>query len=143
MQSTIIVRTMQSCPDLLRWYLPLLSEHLGDARATQPWFVLCSLVRQTIDVQNLEIIFNPREKFTVKQQTIRAASLIAPLLWGSSFFPDAMSHQDLKVRLAAGSLLQTVVKKMTELGNILTNNRRTDVYTDKEKSAIFTSLKSE
>ena len=133
---------MQSCPDLMRWYLPPLSEYLGDVRPTKPWFQLCRLVQRIIDSQNLEIIFNPREKFTCKQQAIRGASLIAPLMWSQSFFATAMSSESMQVKLAAGTLLQTVLKKMLQYRHILMNNRRAEVYTTNEKMDMFSTFKS-
>lgn len=78
LRSQIVIRAMQSCPDLMRTYLESLSTELGNVRESPAWRTLCSVVQRSIQAQNVTIVFHPWEKYTVKLTGQRATSLVAP-----------------------------------------------------------------
>jgi hypothetical protein len=141
-QSQLVVKTIEKCPDLMDCYFRSLVADLEQIRMSVPWLNLCDVVQQIIKVQNLTMIFNPKEKHSVAQQAIRAATLVGPLSLPRNFFVKSLLMEHSGIRVNAGRLLQTVFDKINEFHTILMKNPKASVYTDTEKNDIFAAFKS-
>ena len=140
LRSQIVIRAMQSCPDLIRTYLLSLSTELGNVRESPAWRHLCSVVQRSIQAQNVTIVFHPWEKYTVRLTGQRAASLITPAVLSRTFFSNCLSNSP-SCQLAAGRILQTVLVKATEFKRALYRSAKAQLYKAKEKNAIFKNFK--
>ena len=140
-QSTLVVRALQSCPDLMRWYLREVTEDFADLRLTDAWLALSNLIEQVLEAQNLELILNPKEKFSVKQQVQRASTLIIPPVFNQAFFINALNFDGLKVKLTACRILQIVLRKTETFLNMLQLSPKADMYSKAEKDSISSSFK--
>ncbi len=107
------------------------------------WLNLCSMVKQIIEVQNLAIVFNPKEKHTVTQQAVRAATLIGPCSLPRNFLFKGLVKENSGIRLTVGRIFQAIFTKMNEFKSILFTNPKANMYSDSEKQELFSSFKGE
>ena len=140
-QSQLVIKTIEKCPDFLDCYFGYISFHLEKPRMSVVWLNLCSLIKQIIEAQNLAIIFNPKEKHSITQQAVRAATLLGPCSLPRNFFFKGLVKENSGIRLTVGRILQTVFNKMNEFQNILSQNPKANVYSESEKQEIFSALK--
>lgn len=105
------------------------------------WLELCSIVCRILKAQNVSLVFNPYEKFTVRQQVGRTATLIVPLALKQFFFITGLTHDKLAIRLATGRILLAVMSKVTEFQDTLMKSPKAGGYNEAEKAAIMHNLK--
>lgn len=141
-QTELVVKTIEKCPDLLDCYFRHISDELDNMRISLAWLNLCSLVEQIIQVQNLTVVFNPREKHTASQQAARAATLMGPCSLPRKFFTKGFNKENLAIRLAIGRIFQAVFSKINEFKTILYQNSKANMYSDSEKGDIFSAFTS-
>ena len=123
-------------------YFRSLAADLEQIRMSVPWLNLCGVVQKTIKAQNLTMVFNPKEKHSVAQQAIRAATLIGPLSLPRNFFTKSLLMDHSGIRVNAGRLLQTIFDKINEFHTILMKHPKASVYSETEKNEIFAAFKS-
>lgn len=139
-QSLLVIKTIEKCPDLVDCYLNYVYEELDHIRISPAWVSLCSVVLRVIEVQNLLVIFNPKEKHTVGQQALRAATLLGPCALPKNFFSRALMDESPAIKLTVGRILQTVLKKVEEFQRILFHDPKAKMYSESEKNSIFKQL---
>lgn len=139
-QSVLLIKTMEKCPDLLDSYFNYVYEELEDMRLSPAWISLCSLILRTIEVQNLTIIFNPKEKHTVDQQALRTATLMGPCSLPKDFFLKALVNENPTIKLTVGRILQTILNKVDEFKAILLHSPKACSYSISERNEIFSTL---
>lgn len=140
LRSQIVIRAMQSCPDLMRTYLQSLSKDMGNVRESPAWRHLCSVVQRSLEAQKLTIVFHPWEKYTVRLTGQRAAALVAPTVLNRTFFSNSLSNSP-SCQLAAGRILQTVLIKSAEFQRLLNRSDKAQLYKQAEKKFIFKNFK--
>lgn len=112
-----------------------------EVRTSKAWFELCRLIQGILEAQKLQVVLNPKEKYSIKQQTLRAAALIMPFVLGDNFFGHALANEDVGVQLASAKLLQTVLRKVVEFGQMLDTSPKAAMYASEEKKSIYSSFK--
>lgn len=123
-------------------YFRHFSAELDNMRISSAWLNLCSLVGQVIKVQNLAIIFNPREKHSASQQAVRATTLIGCFALPRNFFFKGLTKENPAIRLAVGRIFQAVFTKINEFKTVLYQNPKANMYSDSEKRDIFAAFTS-
>ena len=141
-QSQLVIKTIEKCPDLMDCYFRSLAADLEQIRMSIPWLHLCGIIQKIIKTQNMTMVFNPKEKHSVAQQAIRAATLIGPLSLPRNFFSKGLLMEHSGIRMNVGRLLQTVFDKINEFQTILRKHPKASVYSDTEKEEIFAAFKS-
>ena len=136
LQSGLVVKTLQSCPDLMRWYLRTVTEDFTEIRSSGAWLSLSNMIQRIVESQNLELVFNPKEKFSAKQQSFRATTLITPPVFNRDFFVNALAFDAMDIQLSACHLLLAVLKKSQEFLAILSGHARAEMYSETEKKSI-------
>lgn len=122
-------------------YIKTVSGDLDDMRDSVSWLNLASLVQGIIDVQNLVVVFNPKEKYSVGQQVNRAVTLIGPFSLSRKFFDTGLTKPNPVIWLAVGKIFQSVLAKINEFKTILFQNPKADMYSLTEKEELFKALK--
>lgn len=140
LQTDLVVQSLIGCPDLVRQYMSEVSTDLSQPRMSRAYVDLCSMVKRVIASQNLLIIFSPKEKYTVKQQSKRAAALVAPYAIGQQTFTAGLSDENVGVKVAVGDILLTILDKAIEFNEILRDHFKARVYSEQERKAIFTNF---
>ncbi|KAI9561029.1 Nucleolar pre-ribosomal-associated protein 1 [Daphnia sinensis] len=140
-QSQLVVKTIEKCPDLLDCYFRSIALEIDHIRMSVPWQKLSSVVKQIIEVQNLTMVFNPKEKHTVAQQALRAATLVGPLSLPRNFFTKGLLIEHSGIRMIVGEILQVIFTKINEFQNILMKNPKANMYSETEKKEIFLAFK--
>lgn len=134
--SNLVVKTLQSCPDLMRWYLREVTADFTEIRSSKAWLSLSDMIKRILESQNLELVFNPKEKFSTKQQTHRATTLVTPPVFNRDFFVNALAFDGLDIQLSACHLLLAVTKKAEEFLHILMHHPKAEMYSETEKTTI-------
>lgn len=120
----------------MRWYLREVTEDFSEIRSSGAWLSLSDMIKRILENQNLELVFNPREKFSAKQQAHRAATLITPPVFNRDFFVNALAFDGMDIQLSACHLLLSVLKKAEEFQHILINHPKAEIYSETEKTTI-------
>lgn len=141
LQKELVVKSLIGCPDLVRPYTSEIAKDLSHPRMSRAYLDLCSMAEEIVASQNVTIVFNPKEKYTVKQQAKRAAALIAPYALGQEIFVAALSDENAGVKVAVGEILLTILDKAIEFQDILNHHQKAKMYNDQERKAIFSNFK--
>lgn len=88
------------------------------------------------------MVFNPKEKHSVAQQALRAATLVGPLSLPRNFFTKGLLVEHSGIRMNVGELLLAVFAKVNEFHCILMKHPKANVYSETEKNDIFSAFKS-
>ena len=142
-QAELVVKTIEKCPDLVDCYIRWATPDLNEVRTSFAYKTLLDTIREAIAVQNLSVLFNPKEKYSVNQQSQRAATILGCLALPHNFFHRGLTHPETEIRIAFASFLQVLFKKINELEHILNHNPKADAYSKTEKEQIFLKLKGE
>jgi len=141
LQSQIVIKTLHSCPDMISPYFKNISTDLEEVRSSPAWLELCSIVGRILEGQNIGLIFNPKEKHSLKQQSMRAASLICPKSLRKQWFTDCLASENMSIRLAVARIIQTILKKVIEFQEMLFNSPKSKSYNPLEKKSIYAQFK--
>ena len=124
----------------MRWYLREVTADFTEIRASGAWLSLSNMIKRIVEAQNLELVFNPKEKFSTKQQSFRATTLITPPVFNKEFFVNALEFDGLDIKLSACHILLSVLKKAEEFLRILKTSPKAAMYSETEKSSISSAF---